>query len=682
MSDQINIEVTNNTSPISVELTSSSNSITVDGNNSIEVGITANSSPVFVNVSEVGIQGAPGIDGSGVSTSAGGGAGVSGINNLSGILYISGAGNITVLNSGTNTIYVSGNFISTGDSDLRYYPLNSNPSGYLVALESALYTIGVNKTNSTLTKGNAVYVSGTQGNRPKIWPAIATSGNQTNSHRIIGLVESDILNNGTGYVRIAGVLQGINTSSYGDGDILYLSSGTLGGITNTPSSDPKVENIKIGYSLNSTPNGSILIDLEVPENIEDLHQIYLSSPQNDDYIVYNSNSGVWINRNLNTGQFYPSSNPQEYITSGNVSSNYATINNLQSTGSNLYNLIINESGVFQNSGISLDQKINSLSGYSNNNFATITNLQTTGQNFYSYLTNLSGTFDITGSNLSSRILTQENLSKVTGISITGSNSTTGLIYISGANIIYPILNNNTIIISGDTSSLASQSLLNTTNSNLQTTGQNLYSYLTNLSGVFNTTGSNLQSQITGKLDYSGIILFDTETGILLRTGQNNYSLAMSTDTFRLFLPSGTGWFVGSEYYRQDGYLPDLGYVQSSNRLGYGNDYITDKVLSNCVVGNYSLITGTGVTIPTGALQCGGTGLSIFYQGKWNPVTAGITLYETSGILQTVPFGYVSVINVYNGNSDLLGLNRLPLIQGYKASQGAYPIPLKIDGGSF
>jgi hypothetical protein len=40
------------------------------------------------------------------------------------------------------------------------------------------------------------------------------------------------------------------------------------------------------------------------------------------------------------------------------------------------------------------------------------------------------------------------------------------------------------------------------------------------------------------------------------------------------------------------------------------------------------------------------------------------------------------IEVNSGNSDNLGLNGLPIVQNYKVSMGAYPIPLEIDGGTF
>lgn len=66
--------------------------------------------------------------------------GVSAINGISGLVNLIGAGNsfvsisgqtIIISGSGANSFVDLSGYITTGDSDLRYYPLNGNPSGYL-----------------------------------------------------------------------------------------------------------------------------------------------------------------------------------------------------------------------------------------------------------------------------------------------------------------------------------------------------------------------------------------------------------------------------------------------------------------------------------------------------------------------------------------------------------------------
>ena len=93
--------------------------------------------------------------------------------------------------------------------------------------------------------------------------------------------------------------------------------------------------------------------------------------------------------------------------SGTLTSNYATISNLASTGSTLNNSIISLSGLFTgytgtldatfasdtqlaNTGTTLDSSINSLSGTLTSTYATISNLASTGSTLDTKINNLSG----------------------------------------------------------------------------------------------------------------------------------------------------------------------------------------------------------------------------------------------------------------------------------------------------
>lgn len=115
----------------------------------------------------------------------------------------------------------------------------------------------VNKTGSTLTDGTIVFVNGAQGNRPTISPADA---DLVSSDKVVGVVTADILNNAEGYVTISGIVRGQDTSSFSTGDELWLSS-TPGVITNVKPAPPK-HAVRIGYALNSTNSGSILVAID------------------------------------------------------------------------------------------------------------------------------------------------------------------------------------------------------------------------------------------------------------------------------------------------------------------------------------------------------------------------------------------------------------------------------------
>jgi hypothetical protein len=99
-----------------------------------------------------------------------------------------------------------------------------------------------------------VYISGVQGNRPRIWPAIGS--NDFHTSHLIGVATHNILNNEEGLITTFGVVGGVNTSTYNAGDILYLSNVLVGNLTKDPVGGKR---IKIAYALNSTNDGKILV---------------------------------------------------------------------------------------------------------------------------------------------------------------------------------------------------------------------------------------------------------------------------------------------------------------------------------------------------------------------------------------------------------------------------------------
>ena len=115
-----------------------------------------------------------------------------------------------------------------------------------------------NNTGATITNGTPVIITGSHGNiAPTIAPANAAS--DTNS-RVVGLATHDIENNSFGYVTTYGIVRGIDTSSFSDGDEIFLSTAP-GSLTVTC---PVIPNYcaPIGYVIRShAANGSVLVEL-------------------------------------------------------------------------------------------------------------------------------------------------------------------------------------------------------------------------------------------------------------------------------------------------------------------------------------------------------------------------------------------------------------------------------------
>jgi hypothetical protein len=130
---------------------------------------------------------------------------------------------------------------ATTNYDLPY-PVLSDPvnvhediQSLAERLEDVLSNVGVpfislevrNTTGSTIAKGTPVYISG-YSTKPLI--AKCDSDDLT-TFPVVGITQAAISNNTDGVIIVSGVFEDFNTSSYTDGEILYVANG--GGLTDT-----------------------------------------------------------------------------------------------------------------------------------------------------------------------------------------------------------------------------------------------------------------------------------------------------------------------------------------------------------------------------------------------------------------------------------------------------------------
>ena len=124
---------------------------------------------------------------------------------------------------------------------------------YIENVPAAFLDIKV-KAGEAIKKGQAVYVSGATGNNPIVSKAINTTTNQS---RVMGIARADIALNAIGYVRRAGVLDGVDTRStnadinplgqiWNAGDLLFLGS-TAGTLTNIRPTSGR--SVKVAYNV-------------------------------------------------------------------------------------------------------------------------------------------------------------------------------------------------------------------------------------------------------------------------------------------------------------------------------------------------------------------------------------------------------------------------------------------------
>jgi len=118
----------------------------------------------------------------------------------------------------------------------------------------------------TLPRLSVVYVSGSTGNHPDVYLAIA-DGTGTKS-KITGVIRSNIASGSNGYMLTRGIMHRSNMTGYKIGDSLWLSPDTQGAMTLTRPGQPS-EEILVGYCTEEGVSGSFVCNIReypVPAN--------------------------------------------------------------------------------------------------------------------------------------------------------------------------------------------------------------------------------------------------------------------------------------------------------------------------------------------------------------------------------------------------------------------------------
>ena len=184
-----------------------------------------------------------------------------------------------------------------------------------VGQEQVLRVVNKTATNINLLEANyqAVRVTGAQGQRLKV--DLAQAINDTLSAETIGLVTETINNNQEGFITTSGLVRGINTTgslqgeTWADGDILYLSPTTAGNATKVKPVAPN-HLIILGYVIRAhITQGSIFVKVDNGYELEELHNVKITTPENRDLLAYDSSESIWknssfYNRSLGGVQYF------------------------------------------------------------------------------------------------------------------------------------------------------------------------------------------------------------------------------------------------------------------------------------------------------------------------------------------------------------------------------------------
>ncbi len=164
----------------------------------------------------------------------------------------------------------------------------------------------VNKTSPLINllevNYQVVKVVGATGQRLSV--VLAQADSSLNSAVILGVVTETINANQEGFVTTNGQVKEINTTgslqgeTWADGDVLYLSPTVAGQLTkNRPSAPNKA--VVVGFVEYAHANhGKIYVKVDTGLSLNEVDDVTLTTPANNDVLAYNSATQVWENKTV------------------------------------------------------------------------------------------------------------------------------------------------------------------------------------------------------------------------------------------------------------------------------------------------------------------------------------------------------------------------------------------------
>jgi len=156
----------------------------------------------------------------------------------------------------------------------------------------ALRTYVKNATGSTITKGQAVYITGADGTNALI--GLASASADPTSSKTLGIAANTMTNNAFGYVIENGQLSNIDTSAATAGSSIWLGATPGSLVFNTPPAEPD-HAVYLGVVTKANPStGEILVKVQNGYELDELHDVFVGGVSTALPLVYNSTSSGWV----------------------------------------------------------------------------------------------------------------------------------------------------------------------------------------------------------------------------------------------------------------------------------------------------------------------------------------------------------------------------------------------------
>lgn len=184
-------------------------------------------------------------------------------------------------------LLIGGDIVASGEM-LCVYNASGNYFQTIGTAPNTLLSYVTNAESVTITKGQAVYAFGGQGDRMTVKLAYNTS--DATSAQTVGIVLSASIGaNQKGLIMMQGLLDGLSilpTSSFADGDTIYLGA-TAGSITNVkPYAPNHLVYLGVVTTASAGSAGRMYVRVQNGYELDELHNVQAQSPTANDTLYY------------------------------------------------------------------------------------------------------------------------------------------------------------------------------------------------------------------------------------------------------------------------------------------------------------------------------------------------------------------------------------------------------------
>lgn len=201
-----------------------------------------------------------------------------------------------------NTPYLDFDTVTPGASGIGQIAWNDTDGTLEFGLKGGNVTLQIGQEqvslvkhadNTGLTVGKVVYFVGSDGSNKTVRYAQANA--EATSSKTFGLMAESATGGNKAFCATFGLVRNIDTSSLTEGAVVYLSPSVAGGMTTTKPVAPD-HAVMVGFCIRSSATvGSVFVSVNNGYELDELHNVKITSVANDDVLKYDAAQGLWVN---------------------------------------------------------------------------------------------------------------------------------------------------------------------------------------------------------------------------------------------------------------------------------------------------------------------------------------------------------------------------------------------------